>query len=440
MISIEKDSALPKRTEKFLGEDLKYMTGSLFGVVEKIFDRKNKIIKLASKYATPFYVYDENALDDSIERFNSSFSREVPSFKAYYALKINHYLPIAKRAVRKGMGLDVGSPREIEIALKAGCSDILYFSPGKTNADISFALKYANKIRIHTDSFGELNKLGVITNKKKKNVKAGIRIHTNFHGNWKKYGIHMKELKRFWNEAKKYPYIKLDGIHFHMSRNEDAIFYEKTIKELGLYIKKYFSEEEYKEIKYIDFGGGFEVPNSEGFYPHKTPQGSIINTVNSHFGKSSLFKERYYIKKALTVEEYAKKIGAVIKKYLVPIIDAEYYSEPGRIICNNAMHIILSIADVKNKNNIVLDGGVNMVGWQRFEYEYFPLVNISNPSKKEIACNIWGNLCTTWDIWGYYCYAKKFKEDDVVVVPNQGALTYSLAQNFIQPIPPVYKL
>jgi diaminopimelate decarboxylase len=83
---------------------------------------------------------------------------------------------------------------------------------------------------------------------------------------------------------------------------------------------------------------------------------------------------------------------------------------------------------------------VNMVGWQRYEYEYFPLVNISHPSPNEINCNVWGNLCTTWDIWGYYCYASKFKEGDLIVVPNQGTLTYSLAQNFINKIPNVYKL
>jgi diaminopimelate decarboxylase len=104
------------------------------------------------------------------------------------------------------------------------------------------------------------------------------------------------------------------------------------------------------------------------------------------------------------------------------------------------MHIVLSVVDIKDETNVILGGGVNMVGWQRFEYEYFPLINISSPSKKEIKCNMWGHLCTTWDIWGYFCYSGKFKKGDIIVVPNQGALTYSLAQNFIYSIPQVYKL
>lgn len=435
-----RDNTIFDRTEIFLKEYFSHRMGNLFSVIQTVLKKKEKIEYLVAKHTTPFYIYDELALDDSIDRFIAVFSREIPAFKAYYALKINHYLPIVRRVLRKGMGLDVGSVREINMALKAGCEDMLFFSPGKTNSDVLAALEHADKLRIHIDSFSELRRLGAITNELRKTIRAGVRIHIGFHNDWKKYGIQIKDLSNFWRDAAQYPHIKLEGIHFHSSRNSDAIFYEKTIKILGIYLKKSFTKKELQEIRYVDFGGGFEVSDSEGYYPENTPQGTVIQVVNSHSRKRTDFKERYYIRRALTIEEYARKIGRSIKKYLVPLIDAEYFSEPGRIICNNAMHIVLSVADVKDKRNIVVDGGVNMVGWQRFEYEYFPLVNISNPSEKEIACNIWGNLCTTWDIWGYYCYAKEFQEHDIIIVPNQGALTYSLAQNFIQPIPNVYKL
>ena len=104
------------------------------------------------------------------------------------------------------------------------------------------------------------------------------------------------------------------------------------------------------------------------------------------------------------------------------------------------MHIVLSVSDIKDKSSCVLNGGVNMVGWQRFEKEYFPLINITHPSKTERRSRMWGNLCTTWDIWGYYYYGSKLEEKDVIVVPSQGALTYSLAQTFINNIPEVNNL
>lgn len=434
------DQVILDGIEKILNEKISYKKGSLYHVVACILKKKKEIIKLANKNGTPFYVFDEHALDQSIETFLTAFKKEIPSFKAYYAMKINHHPLVIGRAVEKGMGLDVGSPREIDMAIKAGCKDIVYFSPGKTNEDLLHALNHTNVVTIHIDSFGELERLGNLTNHYKKKIKAGVRIHTDLSGDWKKYGVHIKKLKNFWKEAEKYPFIELQGVHFHMSRNKDTKFYEDTIKELGEYLAQSFDKKDLGKIKYVDFGGGFEVHEAEGYYPFKTPQGNIIKTVNSYIGSPTIFDTPYYILDAIKIEEYAKKIGRAIKIYLAPIIDASYYSEPGRIICNDSMYIVLSVADKKDENNVVLNGGVNMVGWQRFEHEYFPLINISSPSKKEIRCNMWGNLCTTWDIWGYFCYASKLRESDVIVVPNQGALTYSLAQNFIQPIPPVYKL
>lgn len=437
----KKDPSIIGRIEKILNQSNTYKVGSLFHVAGYILKRKKEIEKLTSSYKTPFYIFDRSALDKSIDCFLDAFKKEVPSFKAYYAMKINHHPSIVERAVKKGMGIDVGSIRELEMAIGAGSSDITYFSPGKTNDDIIHALKYSDFLRINVDSFSELKKIGILAKKYKKNIRVGIRIHIDKHGSWKKYGIHLKDLKNFWKESRKYSNVKLSGIHFHSSRNKDATLYEATIEELGRYIKRHFTKKELEAIKYVDFGGGFEVYNSEGIYPQNTPLGSIIKTTNACYNLETEFKDGYYIRDAIKIEEYALKIGNSIKKNLQPILpNASYYSEPGRFICNSAMHIALSIVDVKNRENIILDGGVNMVGWQRFEHEYFPLINLTHPSKKEIRCNMWGSLCTTWDIWGYYCYSKQFREGDVIIVPNQGTLSYSLAQNFIQPIPPVYNL
>lgn len=403
------------------GKKISSLQNNLLNVVNYILSKKKDIEKITTQHKTPFYVFDQSSLDKSIDSFLVPFNKKIDSFKAYYALKINHHPLIVKRVVEKGMGLDVASPREIDIAVNSGCKDIVYFSPGKTEDDLKYALKHSDIVTIHIDSFNELKTLGILTNKQKNKIRAGIRIHTKSHGAWKKYGIDLQNLNDFWTEAQKYPFIDLCGIHFHSSRNKDASFYENTIEEVSSYLYNKFNKNNLKKIKYIDFGGGFEVYKSEGYY--------LDNK-----------KDKFYITESIKIEEYAKKISKAIDKYLSPIVKISYYSEPGRIICNNSMFIALSVVDVKDKSNIILDGGVNMVGWQRFESEYFPLVNISNPSKKELKCNVWGNLCTTWDIWGYNCYAKKNENRDIIIVPNQGALTYSLAQNFIYPIPPVFKL
>jgi diaminopimelate decarboxylase len=398
--------------------------GSLLPIVKEILSDKDKYLNLTSKHKTPFYVYDQEGIDKSTKHLVEAFNKYIPKCQIYYAMKINHCSLIVNRVIEMKLGLDVASKRELLMAINTGAKKIVYFSPGKSNDDLKCAIEHKDIVRIHIDSFEELHKLGKITSEVRMHIEVGVRIHMPPHGLWQKYGIPLKMLKVFWKEADKYSFIKLNGVHLHRSRNRTVDFYVNSIHDLSQYIKSNFSVEERKCIKYIDLGGGFEPYCSEGFF----------------IPKQSQKLRKYKILIPPTIEEYAQSIGSAIKKYLDPIVEAVYLLEPGRYICNNAMHIVLNIADVKDKKNYILNGGVNMVGWQRFENEYFPLINITHPSEKERACNMWGNLCTTWDIWGYYCYTSELMETDIIIVPNQGALTYSLAQSFINDIPPVYTL
>lgn len=396
---------------------------SILSVVNEVFVKSDCFLKIASERKTPFYVFDQAELDISIECFINAFEDEIIHMSTYYSVKVNHYPLILKRVVEKGVGLEVASVRELDLALKAGSKNILYYAPAKSENDLRYILQYADKVRIHLDSFQELRNLGNLTNDLGVEVNVGVRINLPTFGLWTKYGIPLSGLKNFWEEAHKYPFIKLKGIHFHQSRNRTVLFYTDTIKKIAHYLKSNFSALERKEIKYIDIGGGYECDCCEG---------EIVRTGSDW--------PEYKILRTPTIEEYAKTIKDSIKEHLVPLIDAEYITEPGRYICNKAMHIVLRVSDVKNEEGCILNGGVNMVGWQRFEYEYFPLINITSPSGKERRCRMWGCLCTTWDIWGYFYYGRSLSLGDIIVVPYQGALTYSLAQTFINEIPNVYRL
>ncbi len=408
------------RSNRFMS---KKSSSQLSHIVEYIQAQSERFKSISGKQQTPFYAYDEGALDASVKEFNNTFKKYCKNFIGLYALKLNHHKYIVDRVVEIGMGLDVASKKELEIALKTTAKNIVFYSPGKSSADLAFAVKHRDRVRIHIDSFSELERLSRLTIKLDTPLKASVRVNFPFQGEWKKYGIALEELQRFWSRSREYKNIEIDGIHFHQSRNRTPEFYVKSIKMLGVYLKRNFTSTQLKNFKCIDFGGGFEPYLSEG----------VIVRQNEEW-------PCYKITKTATIEEYAKSIGDTINKYLNPLVDVVYYAEPGRFICNSAMHIVLSVADVKDEKNIILNGGVNMVGWQRFEYEYFPVINISKPSNREFKVNSWGNLCTTWDTWGYYMYGSGVSPGDFVVVPNQGALTYSLAQSFINKIPPVYKL
>ncbi|MBI5413384.1 alanine racemase [Candidatus Peregrinibacteria bacterium] len=432
-----------KRVLRILNAKQKNPGGDLLHIVKELLPKRDGILRLAKKYPTPFYLIDNAQLENSINEFKTPFEKFIQGVRIFYAMKSDDHPYIVKSVVKHGFGVDVSSKRELEIALNCGAERIIFNGPGKTEDELLAAVKNNKIVTINIDSFGEIEKLEKIATKCGKTIKAGVRIYTKFHGTWNKFGIPLEKLKDFWKGAEKYPHVKLEGIHFHLSWNRGVSSYQNVIKEVAAYLKKNFTAEMRNSIKFIDFGGGFFPNRSDAYYPWTShypwisPAGNIIQMADSYYGKKTEFAEKYHVIETMPISDYARGIASALKKYFKPIIDCDYYTEPGRIICSKAMHIVIRVMDVKSEKFAIADGGVNITGWECGDYFYTPLVNLTQPALKEIEFKIMGYLCTPRDLWGLYCYAADVRENDVILVPNQGAYRYSLAQNFIKPIPEV---
>jgi diaminopimelate decarboxylase len=51
-----------------------------------------------------------------------------------------------------------------------------------------------------------------------------------------------------------------------------------------------------------------------------------------------------------------------------------------------------------------------------------------------------GSLCTPHDLWGYGYWGEDIQPGDTLLIPNQGAYTYSLRQEFIKAVPQVVEV
>lgn len=430
-----------KIVDRIFREGEEVLLGDLAPMIEKFYTNKGKkLLALAKKHPTPFYVFDRKELQQSINEFTSAFNRYIPDASYYYAVKSNWHPYVLQGVVKRGLHLDVSSGRELELGLAAKAKKMVFSGPGKSREELLLALKHRDKVTVHLDSFNELKELGKLTNNVRKKITVGVRIYTESHTVWNKFGIPLGRLKEFFNAAKKNPRLKLAGIQTHLSLNENEAPYQEIIEKIATELKR-FNSRELRQIKFIDLGGGFLPHETTAVYPWWTAEGDMIKIAADYAGLSAAFDYNYFLNESVSVETYAKGIGAAIKKYFDPLgLACGYYFEPGRIICNNAMHIVLGVADVKENNKIILNGGVNLVGWEGLRYEYTPLINLSHFSKKEKPMVVYGNLCMADDVWGYTVYAKKVAVGDIIAIPYQGAYTYSLAQNFIKGIPQVYKL
>jgi len=101
------------------------------------------------------------------------------------------------------------------------------------------------------------------------------------------------------------------------------------------------------------------------------------------------------------------------------------------------MHLLISAVDKKSPELVITDAGTNAIGWERFETDYFPVINLTRPGLDEHRCLVLGSLCTPHDVWGYSYHGKEIRPGDVLLIPCQGAYTYSLRQEFIKPLPKV---
>jgi diaminopimelate decarboxylase len=416
----------------------------LSNVAREFLRKKARILSIVDKKDTPFYLLDLEALDKSIDEFNAGFAQYLKG-RSYYAVKSNYHPAILNRVVQKGMGLDVSSGRELTFAIQAKAKYIVFSGPGKTDEELRLALQYREKVIVYIDNFHELERLGKLSTALRQRMTVGVRIFTPYHlGN--KFGIPLADLREFWTEAQKYPYLDLKGLQSHFSWSKDSDKYAKMIELTGDYLRKNFESNEWDQIHFIDLGGGYYPRHIDGVYPWTSRYpahvhaGSFAKTANAAMGIETEFEDPYYITDSKTPAEYAKIIWTAIQKNLDFLKNCQYYAEPGRIISYSSMHIVVRVVDVKKFSVCIADAGLNATGWEFGEHFYMPIINLTHPSIKEIPFTVYGPLCTPRDVWGYYCFASRMENNDILVIPNQGAYRYTLAQEFIRAIPPVYSL
>ena len=120
--------------------------------------------KLTNEFNTPFYLYDEQIIDNRIN-FLKNLSLNFDN-KFHFAVKANPNLAILNIIKKKDFGAEVVTAGELFKALKAGFdpSNIIFDGPGKTEFD----LKYAITQQIRSINIENLDEIEFINDYSKK--------------------------------------------------------------------------------------------------------------------------------------------------------------------------------------------------------------------------------------------------------------------------------
>lgn len=385
-------------------------------LVERHLSRRQIYLGALTEHPSPIYLFEPAALERRAARFDAAFRRALPEVACYFAVKSNNHPDVARTLVRCGFGLDVSSGLELELALAAGSREIVFSGPGKTDAELRLAASFSDRVTVLIDSFGELGRLQEAAAAGGEEVRAGVRLTTNPEGLWRKFGIALEALPAFWERAAGCDRVRLVGLQFHTSWNHTPEAPAAFVERLGQALPT-LPRELLAALEFVDVGGGFWPATGEWLR------------------SSSPLVHRWLA--AEPIEVFAERIGDAIAEHLHAVVRCRICLEPGRWICDDAMHLLLTVVDRKAPDMVITDAATSAVGWERFETDYCPILNLTRPATEERPCYILGSLCTPHDVWGACYFGADIRPGDVLLIPNQGAYTYSLRQQFIKPAPQV---
>ena len=397
---------------------------------------KDRLLEISSHHSGPLYIYDQNQAE-----LNLACLKGLGDFKIFYAVKSNPYQGLLNTFVNCGIGLDVSSELEFKRALEAGASQIVATGPGKSDNFLDLIIQYRDKVYLQLDSLEELRRVSAKLRAISAKIECGIRVIANPKSSWSKFGVPFSELKDFFGD----PHVTIAGFHAHSSYNLSAAPYCHFLSNLSEWSKSALTQAQRDAIKWIDIGGGFVPQYFEGLYPWNKGLRMLFDT-SSIVPKilKNEFQPNFVVEAIPALDRVIKSILNKWRKCIKPQFpQAELFLEPGRILSYSTLHILLRVMDRKSSQAVILNGGGNMIGYERYQYmSYVPTFNLSRFSTtQEQPMILYGSLCQPDDIWGYYYYGTGIEAGDVLLIPFQGDYTYTCAQpNFIFPIPPVIPL
>ncbi|MDD3896481.1 MAG: alanine racemase [Candidatus Peribacteraceae bacterium] len=406
---------------------------------------REKLLPLKKIPGEPLFVYEEAEVLSSYKKVTDAFAHEGVTLHPFFAMKSNSYAGLLKTIVSAGGGLDASSTRELAFALAAGAEQILLTGPAKTEKEFAYVVDHPGRITVNLESMRELELLGRMAKERGVKVRCGLRVVTDHQHGWTKFGQPLTQLRPFYDAAKRHASLDFSGVHFHTSFNGNPDRYVRTIQEVCAYAREHFSPEERAECTYIDMGGGLYPEDLlECTYPWNDKlermhaSAKVLQDI-----RADRIKPRVIPPQIIPMQDFASAVSAVYQDAVrTTFPHAELYAEPGRLLSNNSMHLLLTLIDKKEDWMGITDAGTNMIGWEKYQYFYYsPVFNLTHFSaEREVPFFLYGSLCTPDDLWGYYLHCSDVQEGDTICLPYQGAYTYALAQNFIRAIPPVVEL
>ncbi len=382
------------------------------------------VTALVKEYGSPLFIFDEEHVRNRARSYLAAFNNSQIPTEVYYASKAFLSTKVAKWLTEEGLGIDVCTDGELEVALRAGVKPerILFHGNNKSVSELEKAVKVGVG-RIVVDSLIEIERLNQIaavngvTAQVLVRITVGVEAHTHdaiatAHED-QKFGLSIASGAAIdaVESVIAAPALSLLGLHSHIgSQIFDASGFEIAANRVIQFAAEVRNKFDFT-VPEINVGGGMGIAYVDGDDP-------------------------------INVEHMAKAIHDIVStechaaNFPIPKLAVE----PGRAIIGGAAVTIYEIGTVKpvdisdefTRNYISVDGGMSdNIRTALYDAQYTVTVASRNSSGKLHAARVVGKHCESGDIVVRDAQLPAdLTPGDLLAVAATGAYCRAMASNY----------
>jgi len=369
-----------------------------------------KATDIVSKYGSPVYVTDEEAVRDNYRRVYSAFAKHMPT-RINYACKANSNLAILRILEQEGSCIDAVSIGEVEACLRAGYSPdrILYTGVNVSTPELKGVV--GRRVPINVDSFSELRRLASISTDVPISFRVNPEVGSGHHekvvtgSRSTKFGIPLGKIVEAYSEALQLGFRPV-GLHCHIGSGGQDIEPFLRGADVLVSISQRLESELGLGMKFIDIGGGIPIP----YHLEEPP---------------------------MDLDRLAEEVTSRIRNGTSA---QQIVLEPGRFIVADSTVLLTTVVDVKetpDKMFAGVDAGFNTLVRPAF-YGSFHHVAVANKFDRpgDVTYDVVGPICESGDHLARERLLPRVEEGDVICVYDAGAYGFSMASNYnMRPLP-----
>ena len=372
------------------------------------------LVELAREHGTPLYVYDEATVRQRASEYVAAMGAAGQVLYSAKAFASPRFLRVV---AEEGLGLDVVSAGELNLALKSGAQGgrIYFLGNNKSREDLQGA--YGAGATIVIDGAYELELLRSVVPEGRRTpvmlrISPGVEPDTHAHISTgqldSKFGFSIESGAAFdaIREALRHPRLEVVGLHSHIGSQILALGAYEQAMEIMLDLLVRLRDELKFGPRKLGAGGGLGIAYTREDDP-PTPR-HFVETVR-----------------------HALEAGCARRHLRVP----ELIVEPGRSIAGPAGMAIYTVGSIKDipgvRRYVAVDGGMGDNIRPKLYGARYEAFLASDPERSpEGKVTIAGKYCESTDILITDIEMPQLKPGDVIAMPAAGAYNLAMASNY----------